>query len=80
MSKLAAALEAVSATKKGPQCGVAALLSRVDQSERSALVAALADPTRNRRVLSEAIRSAYRVEISQETLARHMRRHCKCPR
>jgi hypothetical protein len=52
----------------------------VDQEERKALVAALADPTRNRRILSEAIRNAYKVEIAQETLARHMRGHCKCPR
>ncbi len=80
MSKLAAALEAATATRKGPQCGVAALLAYVDQDERKALVAALADPTRNRRVLSEAIRNAYKVEIAQETLARHMRGHCKCPR
>ena len=80
MSKLAAALEAVSATKKGLQCGVSALLARVDSDERKALVAALADPTRNRRILSEAIRNAYKVEIAQETLARHMRGHCKCPR
>jgi hypothetical protein len=52
----------------------------VDQEERKALVAALADPTRNRRILSEAIRNAYKVEIAQETLARHMRGHCKCSR
>jgi hypothetical protein len=80
VSRLSAALEAATATKKGPQCSVSGLLAKVDQEERKALVAALDDVTRNRRVLSEAIRSAYRVEISQETLARHMRRHCKCPR
>jgi len=80
VSKLAAALEAATATRKGPQCGVAALLAYVDQDEREALVAALADPTRNRRVLSEAIKNAYKVDITQETLARHMRSHCKCSR
>jgi hypothetical protein len=80
VSKLKAALEAAAATKKGPQCSIAALLGKVDQDERKALVAALADPTRNRRILSEAIRAAYKVEIAQETLSRHMRHHCKCPR
>ena len=80
MSRLEAALEAATPTKKGPQCSVAGLLASVDQDERKALVAALADPTRNRRILSEAIRSAYKVEIAQETLARHMRGQCKCPR
>ena len=80
MSRLEAALEAAEQTRKGPQCSVARLLNKVDQDERKALVAALADPTRNRRILSEAIRNAYKVEIAQETLSRHMRRHCRCPR
>ena len=80
MSRLEAAIAAADPTKKGPQCGLAILFSKVDQDERKALVAALADPTRNRRILSEAIRSAYKVEIAQETLARHMRGQCKCPR
>jgi len=80
VSKLAAALEAATPTKKGPQCSVAGLLASVDQDERKALVAALADQTRNRRILAEAIRTAYKIEIAQETLARHMRGYCKCPR
>jgi hypothetical protein len=80
VSRFSAALEAATPTKKGPQCSVSGLLTKVDDEERKALVAALDDVTRNRRVLSEAIRTAYGVEISQETLARHMRRHCKCPR
>ena len=80
MSRFSAALAAATPTKKGPQCSVSGLLTKVDDEERKALVAALDDVTRNRRILSEAVRTAYGVEISQETLARHMRRHCKCPR
>ena len=80
MSRFSAALAAATPTKKGPQCAVSGLLAKVDDEERKALVAALDDVTRNRRILSEAVRTAYGVEISQETLARHMRRHCKCPR
>ena len=80
MSRLEAALEAAQRTIKGPQCSVAALLNKVDPDERKALVAALADPTRNRRILADAIKTAYKVEIAQETLGRHIRRSCKCSR
>jgi len=80
VSRFEAALEAATPTRKGPQRGVPLLLDRVDPEERLALVAALADPLRNRRILSEAIRNAYKIEIAQETLARHMRGQCKCPR
>ncbi len=80
MSKLEAAIEAAQASKSGPRCSVSVLLDQVDSDERKALVAAFANPTRNRAVLAEAIRTAYGAEITQGTIARHMRRHCRCPR
>jgi len=80
VSKIEVAYEKAAQAKKGPRCSISLLLDKVDQEERKALVAALADPTRNRAVLSEAIRVAYKAEISQHTLARHMRKHCGCSR
>ena len=80
MSKLEAAYEAAETQKTGPGCSVGHLLDKVDPEDRKALVAALADLTRNRAILAEAIRSVHGVDISQGTLGRHMRRHCRCPR
>ncbi len=78
MSRLEAAYEAAETQRTGPRCSVGILLDKVDQEDRKALVAALADLTRNRAVLAEAIRTVHGVDISQGTLARHMRRHCRC--
>jgi chorismate mutase len=80
VSKIEAAYAQAAQIQKHPRCGVALLLEKVDPDERKALVAAFADPTRSRAVLSEAIRAAYKADIPQQTIARHMRRHCRCPR
>ncbi len=55
MSKLEAAYEAAETQKTGPGCSVGHLLDKVDPEDRKALVAALADLTRNRAILAEAI-------------------------
>jgi len=80
MARLDDALGAQSKVRKGPPCSVGLLLAALDDEERSALTAALADQKRSKRQLSEAIRVAYKFEIQDHTLNRHRRQQCKCPR
>ena len=80
MARLDDALGAQSKVRKGPPCSVGLLLAALDDEERSALIAALADGKRSKRQLSEAIRVAYKFEIQDHTLNRHRRQQCKCPR
>ena len=78
MAKLDDALDAQGAVRKGPPCSVGTLLATLDNEERTALNAALANPTRSKRHLSEAISAAYQVRIQDHTLNRHKRKQCRC--
>ncbi len=80
MARLDDALGAQGKVRKGPPCSVGLLLAALDDEERAALNAALADKTRSKRHLSEAIRVAYKYEVQDHTLNRHRRQQCKCPR
>jgi hypothetical protein len=80
MARLDDALGAQSKVRKGPPCSVGLLLAALDDEERVAVIAALADKTRSKRHLSEAIRVAYKYEVQDHTLNRHRRGQCKCPR
>lgn len=78
MARLDDALGAQDKVRKGPPCSVGLLLAALDDEERVAVIAALADKGRSKRQLSEAIRIAYKYDIRDHTLNRHRRGQCKC--
>ena len=65
--------------RKGPPCRVHVILAGLNDRDRLALAAALADPAMGSgRILDDLRAEGY--PLSRETLARHRRGDCACER
>lgn len=83
MTKLEEALKKIPPTRKGSRCSVAALFAAVPDGERAALKKAVEDIGVNRvpsLALSQAISSAYGIDVHRASLDRHRRNDCLCGR
>lgn len=83
MTKLEEALKKIPPTRKGSKCSVAALYAAVPDGERAALKKAIENLGMNRvpsLALSQAISSAYGIDVHRASLDRHRRSDCLCGR
>lgn len=83
MTKLEEALKKIPPTRKGSKCSIAALYAAVPEAERAALKKAVEDVGVNRTPalgLSQAISSAYGIDVHRASIDRHRRKDCLCAR
>jgi hypothetical protein len=76
--KLAAALAAAPAFRKGPQCGVAIVIAKLEGADQAEFLEALRDPAVSSRNLCAALKSAYGIQLQYATLIRHRGGNCQC--
>jgi hypothetical protein len=83
MTKLEEALKKIPPTRKGSKCSIAALYAAVPETERAALKKAVEDVGVKRTPalgLSQAISSAYGIDVHRASIDRHRRKDCLCAR
>ena len=78
MGRLSKALGAIDRPHRGPRCGIAALLSDLEGTDREEFEATLSNASLMSSVLAKAISDAYGAQISQQTIGRHRRGACSC--
>lgn len=76
--KLQAALASLPTGKKGPTCGVAIALAKLEGADHEEFLAALRDPAISSRNLCAAVKSAYGMNLQYATLIRHRAGNCQC--
>lgn len=83
MTRIERELAKVPPTIKGSRCSVATLYSSIEESEREALQKAIDDLSATRipsLALSQAIASAYGIDVHRAAIDRHRRKDCLCAR
>jgi hypothetical protein len=83
MSKLEEALAKIPATRKGARCSIYTLYETLPDNERAALEKVIEDVEANRvaaAAISQAMSSAYGIDIHRASIDRHRRRECLCGR
>jgi hypothetical protein len=83
MTKLEEALKKIPPTRKGSRCSVFSLYEEVPNGELAALKNAIEDIGVKRipaLALSQAISSAYGVDVHRAAIDRHRRKDCLCGR
>jgi hypothetical protein len=83
MSKLEDALAKIPSTRKGSRCSIAALYESLPDGELAALKKVIDDLGVNRTpslAISQAIASAYAIDIHRASVDRHRRKDCLCGR
>jgi hypothetical protein len=76
--KLQAALADLPAYKKGPTCGIAIALTKLEGPDQDEFLAALRDPAISSRNLCAAVKSAYGMNLQYATIIRHRAGNCQC--
>jgi len=76
--KLQAALDEMPGYRKGPTCGVAIVLAKLDKADHNELLAALRDPGVSSRNLCVAVKSAYGATLKYAATIRHRAGNCQC--
>jgi hypothetical protein len=79
MSKFASALAAQTARRSGPPCTIGTALARLPKDEAADLRAALADPDARHTAIARALHEID-LDIRADTVGRHRRGDCDCPR
>lgn len=81
MGKIATALAEIVPSPSGPPCGIAVVISQLDDDDRTDLFAAFAGAplTVKYQQISDALAVAG-FDIAAETISRHCRGRCRCGR
>lgn len=83
MTKLEEALAKIPSTRKGARCSIFGLYETLPDTELAALKKVIEDDSANRTpslAISQAVSSAYGVDIHRASIDRHRRKDCLCGR
>ena len=80
---LADKLEAIEPAIRGPRCSVGLLLAELDEPDRKALLASMADPRKQTTDIHRVLRGTG-ISVAESAIARHRilpnrPRRCACP-
>lgn len=71
---------AASVKPKGTKCSVTLMLESLDEGDRAVMVEALGNPTITHTQLADGIVLAGLPRVLAQTLSRHRKGECRCPR
>jgi hypothetical protein len=83
MTKLEEALAKIPSTRKGSRCSIFALYGSIPEKERDALKKVIETDAVDRipsLAISQAISSAYGLDVHRASIDRHRRKDCLCGR